>query len=173
MSKVVIDLWTDGGVRFSDKVGGCGIIVQVDKNTVYEESICFTATSSERCELLAVLLGLDIILSKLELYYTTIHIHTDCEYITKTMTKWINIYSFQPKRNLTKEGWVKEWKKVLDTLKPRKNYDLFKELCYVCTTNGNRIFFNKVKAHSGTELNESADGLVKEAHCKSFSGRRF
>jgi len=141
-----IKIWTDGGCRQYDSVGGCGIVVQVEEAFIYEDCFRLTHTTSNRAELWAAIEGIYTIIERLELFYHKIEILTDSQYMIN------GVCSLRDKHFIFNG----------------KNKDLFKELHYLVSKYP--LYFIKVKGHSGIEGNVRADKLVKLALCPSFTG---
>ena len=80
----------------------------------------------------------------------TVDLHTDSEYLKNGITTWIH-------------GWKKNGWRTADK-KPVKNVDLWKRLDEAL--GHHKVHWHWVKGHAGHAMNERADELAREGHCR-------
>jgi ribonuclease HI len=99
-------------------------------------------TTNNRMELMAAISALEFLTRR-----SSVDIHTDSQYVRDGITKYIN--------NWKRNGWRTAAKE------PVKNIDLWQRLD--AALQAHIVRWHWVKGHSGDELNERADVLVREA----------
>ena len=136
-SQVVV-IHADGGCRGNPGPGGWGAVLQFgerEKELWGGES----NTTNNRMELTAAICALEALTRP-----STVHLHTDSQYVQKGISAWIH--------NWKRNGWRTSDKK------PVKNADLWQRLDEVA--NRHRIEWFWVKGHAGQVGNERADALA-------------
>lgn len=139
---IQIELWSDGSGTVDGEPGGWAYVLrkqQSDGSWVEkEESGTVSASTNNRCELLAIIMGLRALQRPCR-----VTVFADSEYATNPIKlKWLAKWKSR--------GWTKI-----------KNADLMQELDRL---NGiHDITINWVKGHAGTELNERCDKLAGAA----------
>lgn len=159
---MIIDVYTDGACSCNPGPGGYAFVIKAKGNNMnvrgYEEN-----TTNNRMELTAIVKGLRQALAIMPFdKKREITIFSDSAYCINAM----------------EQGWYLAWKsngwKKRDGSKV-KNQDLWEELSILLKRKRkfDIIKFEKVKGHSGIELNEFADKLarmaIKENRCKASS----
>lgn len=137
-----VEVWTDGSCLGNPGPGGWGVVVHLGDQTE-ELKGGVLDTTNNRMELMAVIKGLEYLLSK---GLSKASLYTDSNYVKNGIQSWI--YTWK------KNGWVNAKKE------PVKNQDLWQAL-----DNLNQqvdISYHWVKGHSGNVFNERCDVLAKE-----------
>lgn len=149
-AKVVksITVYTDGSCRPTNPgPGGYAIIIPVNDVETVTISKGFKLTTNNRMELMAVVETLKEFGPN-----KTFDIHLDSEYTKGGCMSWVKSWH--------RNNWIrKDWK--TGEVKPIQNLDLWKEVYPLLKEN--KIFFHKVKAHTGDKYNEMADVAAKAA----------
>ena len=139
MSKRV-NIYTDGSSIGNPGPGGYGIIMEwVGKNLIKEFSKGFTETTNNRMELLAVIVGLEL----LKKDGFDVVVFSDSKYVIDAV----------------KKKWLFEWKK--NNFKKKKNIDLWKRFLIVYKKHN--VNFEWIKGHNNHPQNERCDYLAVQA----------
>lgn len=133
-----VELWSDGSGTVVGEPGGWAFILRVQQPdgswVEKEECGACSATSNNRQELMAVIMGLRALKKTCRVV-----IHADSEYVLKGISEYL------PK-------WIaRDWSKV-------KNPDLWKELVPLLKTHD--VTTSWVRGHNGTDLNERCDKMA-------------
>ena len=140
-STEAVEIWTDGACSGNPGPGGWGAILiygEVQK----EMSGAEPETTNNRMELQAAIAALSALRRPCKVI-----LHTDSQYVKGGITGWIF-------------GWKKNGWRTADK-KPVKNVDLWQALDEAIRRH--EIEWRWVKGHAGSELNERADELAREA----------
>lgn len=134
-----VELWTDGSGTVDGEPGGWAFILrkqQSDGSWVEKEECgAASATTNNRMELMAVIMGLQALKEPCH-----VTLYADSEYATNPIAKkWLGKWK--------NRGWSKI-----------KNVDLMKELDRLNRVHA--ITVHWVRGHNGTELNERCDKLA-------------
>ena len=133
-----IHLYTDGSAKGNPGKGGLGIVLISGKH--YKEiSQGFRHTTNNRMELLAVIVGLEMLNKDKSL----VEVFSDSKYVVDAVEK----------------KWVFSWEKK--NFKGKKNSDLWKRFLIIYRKH--KVSFNWVKGHAGQVENEKCDTLAVEA----------
>ena len=128
-------IWTDGSSLGNGqkhcKCGGVGVYFGKDDPRNISKGILCNGITNNKCELLAVKLALDVVLSMENYKQFHIQIFTDSEYLINTLTKWSHTWE---KNNWKKKGG------------PIKNLELIQAIRK--QMGSLRIQFIHVKAHT-------------------------
>jgi len=136
--------YTDGGCSGNPGPGAWAYVLKID-GTLVEESGGVRETTNNRMELTAAIRALEHVLAHEGLKDRDIDLYTDSMYVKKGITEWIN-------------GWLQNgWKNK--ARKPVKNKELWVRLLNL--TDQFKIRWNWTPGHSGIELNERCDQLVR------------
>ena len=139
MSKRV-NIYTDGSSIGNPGPGGYGLIMEwVGKNLIKEFSKGFIETTNNRMELLAVIIGLEL----LKKDGFDVVVFSDSKYVVDAV----------------KKKWLFEWKK--NNFKKKKNIDLWKRVLIVYKKHN--VKFEWIKGHNNHPQNERCDFLAVEA----------
>lgn len=138
INKKYIELFTDGAAKGNPGPGGYGAILRFG-NMEKEFSQGFRLTTNNRMELLAVIVGLEALKSKIH----PVRIVSDSKYVVDSISK----------------GWVHGW--VKKGFKGKKNPDLWKR--YLEAQKGLEIQMVWIKGHNGHPENERCDVLAVNA----------
>ena len=136
-----VTIYTDGACSGNPGPGGWAAILSARGKTK-ELYGGVPQTTNNRMELTAAIRGLEALKRPV-----TVAIHTDSQYVRQGITEWLPRW----KRN----GW-----KTSDR-KPVKNVDLWQKLDALSAKHD--ITWHWVRGHAGTEGNERADALAREA----------
>ena len=134
----VVTIHADGGCRGNPGPGGWGALLQAgdrEKELWGSEP----ATTNNRMELTAAIRALEALKKP-----STVHLHTDSQYLQKGISEWI--------RNWKRNGWRTASKQ------PVKNADLWQRLDELAARH--QIKWCWVKGHAGHAGNERADALA-------------
>jgi len=137
----VVNIHADGGCRGNPGPGGWGALLQAgdrEKELWGSEP----ATTNNRMELTAAIRALEVLKKP-----STVHLHTDSQYLQKGISEWI--------RNWKRNGWRTASKQ------PVKNADLWQRLDELAARH--QIKWCWVKGHAGHAGNERADALANRA----------
>ena len=139
MSKRV-NIYTDGSSIGNPGPGGYGLIMEwVGKNLIKEFSKGFIETTNNRMELLAVIIGLEL----LKKDGFDVVVFSDSKYVVDAV----------------KKKWLFEWEK--NNFKKKKNVDLWKRFLIVYKKHN--VKFEWIKGHNNHPQNERCDFLAVEA----------
>ena len=133
-----ITIYTDGSAKGNPGNGGFGTVMIAGKH-YREVSDGFRLTTNNRMELLAVIVGLEL-LKKPGMDVT---IYSDSKYVVDSVEK----------------GWLMGW--VKKGFKGKKNIDLWKR--YLLVHQKHNVKFKWVKGHAGNKYNERCDELAVRA----------
>ena len=143
-----VELFTDGACKGNPGPGGWGALL-VCKGVEKELWGGEANTTNNRMELTAVIRALEALKRP-----TTIHVHTDSQYVQKGISQWIH--------NWKRNGWRTADKK------PVKNADLWQTLDTLTKTH--EIKWLWVKGHAGHPGNERADSLANRGIDELLAG---
>ena len=144
MQKTLI-VFTDGGCSGNPGPGGWAfVIIDGDKEPI-ERSGGDLQTTNNRMELQAVIEALKYIITLNE-PISSIQIHTDSQYVKNGITVWIH--------NWKRNGWRTASKA------PVKNKEYWESLDSLASKLP--IEWHWVRGHTGVELNERCDMLVRQ-----------
>lgn len=141
MSTQPVIIYTDGGCIGNPGPGGWAALLRYGEHE-RELTGRFRATTNNRMELMAAIMGLEALKRP-----SAVTLSTDSRYVMDGLTKWIH-------------GWQKNGWKTADR-KPVKNADLWQRL--LVAAKPHRINWQWVKGHSGHPDNERADQLACDA----------
>ena len=136
-----ITIFTDGAARGNPGPGGYGVVLMSGK---YRKELSggFAHTTNNRMELLAVIIGLEV----LKIDNCEVVVYSDSRYVVDAIEKkWLN-------------GWVQR------RFKNVKNVDLWQR--YLKVAKKHKVSFIWVKGHDGIAENERCDQLAVEASLK-------
>lgn len=135
MPSDIIEIFTDGSSRGNPGPGGYGVVLKY-KGAYKEAKQGFRRTTNNRMELLAVIVGLEM----LKTGQIPVRIYSDSKYVIDSITKrWVH-------------GWVKK------QFAGKKNKDLW--LRYLKLEPKFKLEFTWVKGHAGHPENERCDVLA-------------
>lgn len=135
-----IILYTDGSALGNPGPGGYGLILEwVGKNYRKEVSEGFRHTTNNRMELLAVIVGLEL----LKQQPLNVLVVSDSKYVVDAVSK----------------KWLTSWQKK--NFKDKKNPDLWKR--YLKISKQHRVQMQWVKGHNEHPQNERCDALAVQA----------
>ena len=134
----MITLYTDGAAKGNPGPGGYGVVLKFGKHRK-ELSEGFANTTNNRMELLAVIVGLQALLTDEH----PVTVYSDSKYVVDAINK----------------GWLNNW--VKKGFKGKKNVDLWQRLLPLLKKY--RVTFQWVKGHAGIPENERCDQLAVEA----------
>lgn len=133
-------LYTDGSSRGNPGPGGYGLILEWAGRNVYKEaSQGYRKTTNNRMELLAVIVGLEMLKSE----GTSVLVVSDSKYVVDAVDK----------------RWVFGWEKK--AFKDKKNPDLWQRFLKVYRKHS--VQFKWVKGHNNHPMNERCDVLAVKA----------
>ena len=141
---------TDGACKGNPGPGGWGAVLQAGGGHEKELWGGEPNTTNNRMELTAVIRALEALKRP-----TTIHVHTDSQYVQKGISQWIH--------NWKRNGWRTADKK------PVKNADLWQTLDTLTKTH--EIKWLWVKGHAGHPGNERADSLANRGIDELLAGQ--
>ena len=141
MSEPHVVIHTDGACSGNPGPGGWGAILAFGDHKK-ELKGGEAHTTNNRMELMAAISALEALKRP-----CVVDMHTDSQYVREGITKYIN--------NWKRNGWRTASKA------PVKNQDLWQRLEAARAVH--TVHWHWVKGHSGDELNERADQLVREA----------
>jgi len=134
----VVIIHADGGCRGNPGPGGWGALLQTGEHSK-ELWGGEPDTTNNRMELTAAICALEALRRP-----STVHLHTDSQYVQKGISAWIH--------NWKRNGWRTSDKK------PVKNADLWQRLDELASRHEIKWFW--VKGHAGHVGNERADVLA-------------
>lgn len=135
---VPITIYTDGACRGNPGKGGLGIILMTEKH--YKEvSRGYLRTTNNRMELLAVILGLEM----LRQVPSQVQVYTDSKYVAEAVEK----------------GWLLRWERT--GFKKRLNVDLWQRFLKIYRQH--QVSFIWVKGHADNRFNNRCDVLATQA----------
>ena len=135
-----VNIYTDGSSIGNPGPGGYGLIMEwVGKNLIKEFSKGFIETTNNRMELLAVIIGLEL----LKKDGFDVVVFSDSKYVVDAV----------------KKKWLFEWEK--NNFKKKKNIDLWKRFLIVYKKHN--VNFEWIKGHNNHPQNERCDFLAVEA----------
>lgn len=134
----MIVLYTDGAAKGNPGPGGYGVVLKFGKHRK-ELSEGFRLTTNNRMELLAVIRGLEALLTNEH----PITVYSDSKYVVDAINK----------------GWLSNW--IKKNFKGKKNIDLWQRL--IPLLKKYQVTFQWVKGHAGVPENERCDQLAVEA----------
>jgi len=130
-----IDLFTDGACSGNPGKGGYGLIL-VSGQHRKEISQGYVRTTNNRMELLAVIVGLEMI----KIPESEVHVYSDSKYVVDSVKlKWVF-------------GWEKKG------FAKRKNPDLWRRFLIVYRRH--KVTFHWIKGHNDHPMNERCDELA-------------
>ncbi len=139
-----IEIYTDGSSLGNPGPGGWGVVVVSDEKVIKEIGGFDKNTTNNKMEITAVIEALRYAIENCK--EEDISIFADSNYVLLGITSWIN--------NWRKNGWKTASKK------PVLNQDLWEQLYDLKESFKNKIFWQKVKGHSGHIFNERADEIA-------------
>jgi len=145
-SQPQVTLFTDGACRGNPGPGGYGVVL-VAGDRRKELSGGFAATTNNRMEMMAAIVGLESLLGP-----TEVRLVSDSKYVVDAFEK----------------GWLRKWQRngwQTASRKPVLNRDLWERLLALCETHAVR--FEWVRGHSGHPENERCDELAVAASRES------
>jgi len=135
-----VNIYTDGSSIGNPGPGGYGLIMEwVGKNLTKEFSKGFIETTNNRMELLAVIIGLEL----LKKDGFDVVVFSDSKYVVDAV----------------KKKWLFKWEK--NNFKKKKNIDLWKRFLIVYKKHN--VKFEWIKGHNNHPQNERCDFLAVEA----------
>jgi ribonuclease HI len=137
----------DGACRGNPGPGGWGVVLSW-KDTHKELSGADPATTNNRMELTAVIMGLDALKGP-----TVATVQTDSQYVIKGITEWLPAWKAR--------GWRTAAKA------PVKNEDLWRRLDEARLRH--EVDWRWVKGHAGHEFNERADVLARQGMTETLA----
>ncbi len=136
----MIIIYTDGSSLGNPGPGGFGTVLISKEHQMRKEiSGGFRKTTNNRMELLAVIVGLEV----LKIPNSDVLIYSDSKYVVDSVEK----------------GWLWGW--VKKGFKDKKNPDLWKR--FIPAYKKHKVKFKWVKGHAGVPENERCDQLAVEA----------
>ncbi len=138
MTKIAVEIFSDGACRGNPGPGGWGVLLRYNNHErrLYGGE---KETTNNRMELMAAIKGLAALTRPCRVMITT-----DSEYVRRGITEWM-------------PGWKQRgWK--TSNKKPVKNMDLWQEL--EREAEKHEVSWHWVKGHSGHRENEIADELA-------------
>ena len=138
--KKQVHLYTDGSARGNPGPGGYGLLLELPGTSYKKEwSEGFEHTTNNRMELLAVIVGLEL----LKEFPLDVTVFTDSKYVCDSVEK----------------KWVFRWEK--QGFKKQKNQDLWKRFLQIFRKHDVRIRW--IKGHNEHPQNERCDALAVAA----------
>lgn len=146
-----VHLFTDGAARGNPGPGGYGLILELPgTNHKKEHAEGFLYTTNNRMELMAVIIGLEL----LKTSPVKITVFTDSKYVCDAV----------------KKKWLFRWEK--EGFKKQKNQDLWKRFLIVFRKH--KVQIKWIKGHNQHPQNERCDALAvaasKQKHQKEDTG---
>lgn len=146
-----LEIYTDGGCSGNPGPGGWAFVMSKGGKIFCEQSGGESLTTNNKMELTAVIKSLKAAQS---FSAGELIIHTDSQYVKNGITQWIHTWK--------KNGWRTAAKD------PVKNREYWEELDELASTLP--IAWRWVKGHSGIELNERCDAMVRQEMDKLLNG---
>ncbi|MFT5618888.1 MAG: ribonuclease HI [Arenicella sp.] len=142
----MIIIYTDGSSLGNPGPGGFGTVLISKEHKMRKEiSGGFRKTTNNRMELLAVIVGLEV----LKIPNSEVLVYSDSKYVVDSVEK----------------GWLWGW--VKKGFKDKKNPDLWKR--FITAYKKHNVKLKWVKGHAGVPENERCDQLaVEAAHSKKL-----
>ena len=140
-----IIIYTDGGCSGNPGPGAWAFVIKTEEGMKHRSG-GEMATTNNRMELSAVINALAYLGGQSFRNDTAVELFTDSQYVKKGITEWIEKWK--------SAGWKTAAKK------PVKNQDLWKRL--LALRDRFAVQWNWVPGHSGHQLNELCDRLVKQ-----------
>jgi ribonuclease HI len=141
-SKQRVTVYTDGGCAPTNPGPGGWAAILIKGEHQKELKGGEPLSTNNRMELMAAISALEALKRP-----CVVDMHTDSQYVREGITKYIN--------NWKRNGWRTAAKQ------PVKNQDLWQRL--EAARAAHEVHWHWVKGHSGHELNDRADQLVREA----------
>ncbi|OUW34746.1 MAG: ribonuclease HI [Flavobacteriaceae bacterium TMED179] len=140
MKSKAVNIYTDGSSLGNPGPGGYGIILEwVGMSHVKEFSGGFARTTNNRMELLAVIIGLELIKkSGMEVV-----VYSDSKYVVDAIEK----------------NWIYNWEQK--NFQGKKNVDLWKR--FIKIYKNHRVHFEWIKGHNKHPQNERCDRMAVNA----------
>lgn len=135
--------YTDGGYQASKNKGSWAYAVTCGDEILHSASAAVHDTTNNRMEIQAAIALLEALPIG-----TTIEVHSDSQYVVKSMTLWVN-------------SWIKNNWYSASTGKPVLNADLIAHLHLL--TQMHTVTWQWVKGHAGNKFNEHVDQLCTQA----------
>lgn len=139
----LVEIYTDGSSLGNPGPGGWGIVVVLGDTIIKELGGGDKDTTNNKMELMGAIKALKYIL---EGDFSKCTIYTDSAYVLGGITSWI--------RGWEKNGWITANKK------PVLNQELWRELDSLNRKLDGKVFWMKVKGHSGHIYNDRADEIA-------------
>ncbi len=133
-----VELYTDGASRGNPGPAGFGLILKYG-TFEKEHKQGFRRSTNNRMELLAVIIGLELLTKDDQ----TVLVVTDSQYVVNAIEK----------------GWLFDWQKT--NFKKKKNKDLWQRFLEVYKKH--TVRFEWIKGHNDHPYNERCDKLAVEA----------
>lgn len=133
-----VELYTDGSSRGNPGPAGFGLVLKYG-NFEKEFSKGFRRSTNNRMELLAVIVGLELLTRPNQ----TVTVYSDSKYVTDAINK----------------GWIYGW--IKKDFKNVKNPDLWKR--YLQVARRHKVEFEWIKGHNDHPYNEKCDQLAVNA----------
>ncbi len=140
-----IEIYTDGSSLGNPGPGGWGVVVVLEKKILKEIGGYEKETTNNRMELKGAIEALKYFLES-DFSKNKVEIYTDSSYVLGGVTTWIH--------NWEKNGWKTANKK------PVLNKELWQELVELSRKVGGKLFWKKIKGHSGHIFNDKADEIA-------------
>lgn len=144
----MVKIYTDGAASGNPGPGGYGTLMMYGQHRK-EASEGFRLTTNNRMELLAVIVGLEMLTRPCQVLVVS-----DSKYVVDSVEK----------------GWVFNWQKK--GFKDKKNVDLWKRFLAIYPKH--KVNFKWIKGHAGHPENERCDALAvaasKQANLKIDEG---
>lgn len=148
MQHYQVILYTDGAAKGNPGNGGYGLILEAPALGIRKEfSGGYRLTTNNRMELLAVIVGLEMLKKE----GTTVLVVSDSKYVVDAVEK----------------GWVFGWEKK--NFADKKNPDLWMRFLKVYRKH--RVAFKWIKGHNSHPQNERCDALAVAASLRPNLGR--
>lgn len=138
MNRPEIQIYTDGACSGNPGPGGYGIVL-ISGNHRKEFSQGFRKTTNNRMELLAVIIGLELL--KIEGSYVTVY--TDSKYVSEAIN----------------QNWIEKWQ--IKDFKKVKNPDLWIRFLKIYPKHNVKLVW--VKGHADNKENNTCDRLAVES----------
>lgn len=135
-------IYSDGACLGNPGPGGYGVILK-HKEHRKESSAGYRKTTNNRMELMAAIVGLDLLKNK-----CSVILHTDSQYLVDSIT----------------QGWAWKWRENSWRRNKRdkaSNPDLWEKLLHLFEKHDVKVKW--IKGHSGEKENERADYLATQA----------